>query len=67
MERNDVPMDLLLRCPALIDATSAEQIEEYLEPFKSAIGYRAEDDAEVEMNNVGDSDYEDDEDEELEG
>lgn len=67
MERNDVPMDLLLRCPALIDATSAEQIQEYLEPFKSAIGYRAEDDSEVEINSVDDSDYEDDEDEELEG
>lgn len=65
LERNDVPMEVLLNCPALIDATSREQVEEYLEPFKPAIGYRAEDDAEVEMSGVGDDD--DDLDDEIEG
>ena len=63
LERNDVSMDLQLRCPALIDATSVEQIQEYLEPYMSAINYRAEDDSEVEMNSMSDEDYEDEIDE----
>lgn len=37
MARNDVPMEILLECPKLIDAESREQVEEYLNIFKGAI------------------------------
>lgn len=36
-EANMVPLDVLFECPALIDATSREQIEEYLTIFADAI------------------------------
>ena len=66
MDRNDIPMDILLKCPALIDASTTEQVEAYLEPYKAAIAGRAEDDSEVELT---EADSFDDEniDEELEG
>jgi recombination protein RecA len=54
-ERNDVPIDILLKCPGLIDAASVEQVEKYLEPYKAALESRAEDDSEVEFSEVGDS------------
>ena len=67
MDRNDVPMDLLLRCPALIDASSAEEVEKYLEPFKASIEFRPEDDKNIELNEVvGGDDEEEEIDEELE-
>jgi recombination protein RecA len=43
LERNDLPTEILFQCPALIDAISAEQIKEYLEPFKESIDFRPED------------------------
>lgn len=52
MDRNDVPMEVLLRCPALIDADSPEQVQEYLEPFMEAINFKPEDDEEIEVNEV---------------
>lgn len=64
IERNDVPIEILLQCPALIDASSAEQVEKYLEPHKAAIEGRAEDDSEVELSEVGD-DADEEIDEEL--
>jgi recombination protein RecA len=66
LDRNDVPMDLLLKCPALIDATSSEQVQQYLDPFMDAINFNPEDDGQIELNDV--TGYEDDEeiDEELE-
>lgn len=66
LERNDIPMDILLKCPVLIDASTTEQVQAYLEPYKLAIEGRAEDDADVEMNEVNDLD-DDLIDEELEG
>ena len=36
-ERNDVPSDVLLQCPALVDAESPEQIQYYLDLYSSAI------------------------------
>jgi len=39
LERNDVPPAVLLECPALIGATTAEQVSEYLLPFQAAINY----------------------------
>ncbi len=32
-ERNDVPMEVLLECPALVDAVDRDQVAEYLSPF----------------------------------
>jgi len=56
MERNDVPVELLLQCPELIDASSAEEVEKYLEPFKGAIA--ATDSPDVEAFDAGDADDE---------
>lgn len=56
MERNDVPIQVLLDCPALIDAESAEQVSEYLEPFKEAIA--ATEDPDVEAFDAGEGDDE---------
>lgn len=39
LERNDVPLQVLLDCPKLIDATSKEEIEQYLAPFQAAIDF----------------------------
>jgi recombination protein RecA len=66
MDRNDVPMDILLKCPSLIDASSTKEVEDYLEPYKEAIAGRAEDDSDVELSEV-DSLSDDSIDEELEG
>ena len=66
MDRNDIPMEILLKCPSLIDANSTEQVEAYLEPYKAAIAGRAEDDADVELSEV-DSFADEAIDEELEG
>jgi recombination protein RecA len=37
MERNDVPPEVLLKCPALVDATNASQIQWYLDRFGMAL------------------------------
>jgi recombination protein RecA len=39
MDRNDVPMEILLKNPKLIDAESRQEIEEYLEPYMGAINF----------------------------
>jgi recombination protein RecA len=54
MERNDVPIDVLAECPALIDASSSEEVMEYLAPFKDAIN--ATDNPDVEAFDAGDGD-----------
>jgi recombination protein RecA len=60
MERNDVPIEVLLDCPALIDGSSRDEVEKYLEPFKAAID--ATNSPDVEAFDAGDSD-----DEEIDG
>lgn len=67
MERNDIPMDVLLACPPLVDAVSVDQIKEYLEPFQASINFRPEDDADIEVNDVLGEDEDEEIDEELEG
>lgn len=63
LERNDVPMDVLISCPALIDASSSEEVLEYLSPFESAINFDPEKDDQIEVNSVTSSDdYDIDED-----
>ena len=39
MDRNDVPMEILLKNPKLIDAESRQEIEEYLQPYMGAINF----------------------------
>jgi hypothetical protein len=52
LERNDVSMDVLLKCPALIDASSEEEVRTYLEPFMEAINFDPEKDQEIEISEV---------------
>lgn len=66
LDRNDIPMEVLLKCPALIDAASSEEVEKYLEPFKEAINFKPEDNKDIEMNNVLGEEDDDEIDEELE-
>lgn len=54
MERNDVPVDILLGCPALIDATDEQQIKDYLAPFEYAIA--STNSGEFEVTDVEDED-----------
>lgn len=53
---NDVPMQVLLDCPALVDAESKEQIEEYLAPFMESIMFKPEDNPDIEVNDALDED-----------
>ena len=43
-ERNDVPMDLILRCPALVDADSKKEVEDYLAVYSDAYKLSMSDD-----------------------
>jgi len=67
LERNDLPAEILMQCPGLIDAISAEQIKDYLEPFQESINFRPEDNADIELNDVLSDDDDEDIDGELEG
>jgi len=40
LERNDVPIELLYKCPALIDAANEQEVREYLEPYMAAIEFQ---------------------------
>ena len=46
-ERNDVPIQLLYDCPAIIDAKNKEEVEQYLEPFMNCIESTNPEDLEV--------------------
>lgn len=52
MDRNDVPLEILLKCPALIDADSTEQVQDYLEPYMESINFKPEEDADIEISDV---------------
>ena len=55
VERNDIPAKVLLECPKLINATSTEEVAEYLSVFDSAIAQsQAEDIQENEISNSDD-------------
>jgi len=54
MERNEVPMEVVLKCPALIDAKDERQIKDYLEPFTGAMTYQPAGD--VQETDVGEDD-----------
>ena len=57
LERNDVPIEILYKCPALIDAETEEEVREYLEPYMAAIEFQVGGDI-VETDVTG---FEDDE------
>lgn len=50
-ERNDVPSNILLECPALVDATSPEQIQFYIDMFGGALLEENKDIVEEKMQN----------------
>ena len=52
LEENNVPLDIFLKCPALLDASSAQEITDYLEPFQSALSF--ENDESIIETSVGD-------------
>lgn len=41
-ERNDVPAEVLLKCPAMVDAVDASQVQEYIDIFGAAMRGMAE-------------------------
>jgi len=63
---NNVPLDILLKCPALIDAENEEEVIKYLEPFMAAVNFHPEQMEDVEMNTIGEFDIDDVEEEESE-
>ena len=44
VERNDVPVKVLLDCPLLVDAESKEKLEDYLAPYMDSINNTREED-----------------------
>lgn len=44
LERNDVPLQLLLDIPSIINASSTKEVQDYLLPFEEAIGCSNSDD-----------------------
>lgn len=44
--RNDVPLELILNCPALVDAADRAEVEAYIAPFMNAINNSLSDDFE---------------------
>ncbi len=46
-ERNDVPIELLYNCPAIIDANSKDEVQKYLEPFMNCIENTKPEDLEI--------------------
>lgn len=47
VERNDVPLKVLLECPLLIDVESKEELEIYFQPFMESINNTREEDLDV--------------------
>lgn len=59
LERNDVPLEILLSCPALIDAETTQQVQDYLEPYMESINFKPEENSDIEISDVlGDDDDE---------
>lgn len=42
MERNDLPIDVLIKNPLLIDAKTSKEVEDYLAPYMEAIKFEAD-------------------------
>jgi len=52
LDENNMPLDVFLKCPALLDATSSQEIIDYLEPFQAAL--KLENDDSITETSVGD-------------
>jgi recombination protein RecA len=61
MERNDLPIDILIKNPLLIDAKTSKEVEDYLAPYMEAINFQADADTiEVEVKDDNEEIIEDD-------
>jgi recombination protein RecA len=61
MERNDLPIDILIKNPLLIDAKTSKEVEDYLLPYMEAINFQADADTiEVEVKDDNEEIIEDD-------
>lgn len=60
LDRNDIPMEVLLKCPFLVDAKDESEIRDYLSPFMDAINFNPDSDESIEVNQVTDEDDDDD-------
>lgn len=40
LDKNEIPLEILLKCPSIIDAASEQDIIDYLEPFKAAMEFQ---------------------------
>lgn len=56
LDRNDIPMEVLLKCPFLVDAKDESEIRDYLSPFMDAINFNPDSDESIEVNQVTDED-----------
>ena len=45
-ERNEVPLEIIMKCPSLVDASSTDELKEYLAGFAEAIEQAGSEDAE---------------------
>lgn len=59
LDRNDVPVEILLKCPALIDAKNEQEVSDYLAPFANVINYSSD------SKNVVETEIKSEEEEEL--
>ena len=64
LDKNEVPLEILLKYPSLVDATSEQELVDYFEPFKDAMNFKLGADV-IETDVLG-SDDDDVIDEELE-
>lgn len=56
LDRNDIPVEVLLKCPLLVDAKDESEIREYLDPFMDAINFDPDSDESIEVNQVAEED-----------
>jgi RecA/RadA recombinase len=56
--QNSIPIQVVLDCPYLIDAESAEQVQDYLNPFMESILFDISADPNIEANNADEDDDE---------
>lgn len=59
LDKNLVPMDVLVKYPALIDADSSEQVQEYLKPYLKAIEFDPDQESDVVVQSVDENEEED--------
>lgn len=53
LDKNEVPLEVLLKYPSLVDAASEQELAEYLEPYKAAMDFQIGGDV-VETDVAGD-------------